>query len=177
MAKKDFTIASKILISLLAFGDAVLVTSQELRKRSLRGQLLGDSRSMSSFLYYLYKKGYIRYVDKDNERFIKITKAGELKVLLEKSKLENKHPVWDGKWRIIIFDIPEESKEKRHFFRALLKQNGYVKLQGSVYINPYPLNREAIGYLKETGLNKFIRIIKAEEIDDDRDLKKEFNLK
>jgi hypothetical protein len=49
-------------------------------------------------------------------------------------------------------------------------------LQDSVYANPYPLNREAVKYLEETGLSEYIRIIKVEEMDNDRDLKKKFGL-
>jgi hypothetical protein len=60
--------------------------------------------------------------------------------------------------------------------RALLLKNNYYKLQDSVYINPYPLNREAIKYLKDTGLIEFIRIIRVDELDEDHDLKKRFGL-
>ena len=76
-----------------------------------------------------------------------------------------------------MFDIPEESRELRNRFRLLLKQYGFKMLQASVFISPYPLNREAIAYLKETGLIDYIRILKVEEIDDDRDLKKYFQLR
>lgn len=175
-SKKQYTVTSKILISLLTLSDTVLVTPHELKRRWFRGDLLGDSQSVTKTIYYLTQKGYLKYVNEENEKFIKITKKGELKALLEKSKLEKEESEWDGKWRIIIFDIPEESNGKRNFFRALLKQYGYKRLQGSVYISPWPLNRSAVDYLKQTGLNKYIRIIKAEEIDDDTDLKKEFNV-
>lgn len=115
-------------------------------------------------------------VDKDNERFIKLTRSGQLEALLVKARLAEKPKKWDGKWRMVIFDIPEDSHEKRDFLRYLLKKNNFKKLQASVFINPYPLNREAVSYLKETGLIHFIRIIKVEEMDDDTDLKKHFKL-
>jgi phenylacetic acid degradation operon negative regulatory protein len=105
-----------------------------------------------------------------------LTKKGELEALLAKAYLPVKQP-WDGKWRMVMFDILEESKKQRHKLRVLLKAGNFKKLQGSVYINPYPLNREAVDYLKMSGLIKYVRIIKVEEMDDDKDLCKMFNLK
>jgi CRISPR-associated endonuclease Cas2 len=114
--------------------------------------------------------------EKNSQRFIKLTKHGELEALLLKSKLD-KTSSWDGKWRLFIFDIPEDSKEQRNFLRGLLKKNGFHKLQNSVYISPYTLNREAIRYLNNSGLHEYIRILKVEEMDSDEDLLKRFDLK
>ena len=114
--------------------------------------------------------------DKNSKRFIKLTQNGQIEALLAKAKLVQKPKIWDGKWRLIVFDIPESSREKRDLLRMLLKKNNFYKLQASVFISPYPLNREAIQYLRETKLNEFIRILKVEEIDDDRDLKRHFGL-
>ena len=75
-----------------------------------------------------------------------------------------------------MFDIPEENEDKRNFFRWLLKRNNFIELQHSVYINPYPLNRDVISYLKKTGLIEYIRILKVEEMDSDKNLRKKFNL-
>lgn len=176
MAKKDFTITSKILLTMLAAGDMFVVTPHELRRRLWKGKPLGDSKSFYSMANYLVRKGWIKYVDKNNERFIKLTKNGQLEALLAKARLPDKPGKWDGKWRIIMFDIPEESEDKRNFFRYLLKQNGYIKLQHSVYISPYPLNREAITFLNKSGLCAYVRVLKVEEMDNDKDLKKIFNL-
>jgi phenylacetic acid degradation operon negative regulatory protein len=95
--------------------------------------------------------------------------------LVHKARLPEKGP-WDGKWRLFMFDIPEDYKEKRNILRKLLKANGFYKLQASVYINPHPLNREAIRFLKEKKLNQYIRILRVDEIDNDEDIKKRFNL-
>ena len=49
-------------------------------------------------------------------------------------------------------------------------------MQASVYVSPYALNREAVEYLKETGLIEYIRIGRLEELDDDADLRKKFKI-
>lgn len=44
---------------------------------------------------------------------------------------------WDGKWRILVFDIPEERKALREKIRRSLVAIGFHMLQKSVWIFPY----------------------------------------
>ncbi len=124
----------------------------------------------------LANSGYLKLVRQNGVLFLEITKQGEIKTLMHQAVLQRPKN-WDGKWRVIIFDIPENSRNTRAQLRYLLKRNDFYKLQASVFISPYSLNRQAIDYLKETGLIKFIRILRVDEVDDDSDLKKRFNLK
>ncbi|HYV33914.1 MAG TPA: hypothetical protein VE973_03645, partial [Candidatus Limnocylindria bacterium] len=166
--------SSKTLLWLLAIEDVVLpwVSYREMVK-ALR---YGRRNTLDVTVYRLYKKGWIKFIDKQGERFVKLTKGGQIEALLAKARMPQPK-VWDGKWRIVFFDIPESSKDKRNLLRSLLKKNDFRKLQASAYVSPYPLNREAIRYLTETNLKEFIRIVKVEEIDDDKDLRKMFSLK
>lgn len=44
---------------------------------------------------------------------------------------------WDGKWRVLIFDVPEHRKNTREKIRRTLMQIGFVRLQDSVWLYPY----------------------------------------
>lgn len=123
----------------------------------------------------LHNRGLLKVTLKNNKKFLQLTKKGELQVLLEKAKLATKSK-WDGKWRLVMFDIPERSKDQRNVFRSLLKSNNFYKLQASVYISPSPLNREAIIFLNKTHLIDFIRILRIDEMDNDLELRKKFKL-
>ncbi len=124
----------------------------------------------------LKDKGYIKVTQKNSKKFLKITKKGQLELLFVKAKLAQKQK-WDKKWRMAIFDIPEDHRHKRSELRMLLKKNGFKKLQASVYISPFKINREAVKYLKKTGLISFIRFVRVDEMDSDKDIKKMFKLK
>ena len=134
-----------------------------------------DPDSFRHTIRRLKRRGYLEVVKKHNQKFLKLTHSGELSILVQKAGVK-KTDKWDGKWRVIIYDIPEESKEKRKLLRYLLKKNHFYKLQASVYITPYPLNREALDYLKVSGLSIFIRIFRVDEMDDEEELVKHFNL-
>lgn len=137
-----------------------------------------DSLSVREFgqaVSRLSERKLLAVTEKNNKKFIKLTNKGQLEVLMSKSIL-TKPARWDGKWRLFTFDIPEDSKEKRNILRKLLKQNQFCKLQASVYISPYPLNKEAIIYLNQSGLRDYVRILKVEEMDSDAELLKKYNL-
>jgi phenylacetic acid degradation operon negative regulatory protein len=174
MARKDLTATSKFLINLLLLGDTlsyVIGTPHTIQKR-----WAGKPSGFNSAIFYLAKRGVIKVVNKNNERFITLTKKGQLEALLMKARLQSPPKKWDGKWRMVMFDIPEDSHKRRDQLRSLLKRHGFYKLQASNYINPYPLNRDAIRYLESSKLIEYIRIAKIEELDNDITLRKHFKL-
>ena len=73
--------------------------------------------------------------DKDGFTRIVLTKEGQKKALKFKiDEIEIKVPAkWDGKWRIVIFDIPEKFKKAREALRRKLKDLGFLELQKSVF--------------------------------------------
>ena len=49
---------------------------------------------------------------------------------------------WDGKWRLFIFDIPEENRSKRDQIRKKLKSLGLYNIQRSVFAYPHDCREE-----------------------------------
>jgi len=99
-----------------------------------------------------------------------------IKIILWK-KLENKK--WDGKWRVIIFDIPEMNRRDRDFLRRELKWISFLELQKSVWIFPYNMEREIMALLKlwKLEFQGDIRLLVVEKITGEEELKRHFNLK
>jgi DNA-binding transcriptional regulator PaaX len=133
-------------------------------------------RSYGNALYSLKKRGLIKVVKVADKEFLKVTEKGQMEILMSKSEIIVPKR-WDGKWRIIMFDIPEGVREKRNKLRRFLKKSNFYKLQASVFIHPYALNREAVEYLRQSGLINYIRMMRIEEMDDDTDLEKKFKVK
>jgi len=135
-----------------------------------------EKQRYDSAIWKLRRSGKVALVIKNNQKFLQCTKKGQLAFLLEKAGVK-KTKTWDGKWRLVMFDIPEEHRDKRGILRSLLKQKGFVQLQQSVFVNPYPFNREALDYLRKTGLIRFIRMMRVDDMDDESELKEKFALK
>ena len=117
----------------------------------------------------------IRVVEKNGKLFIELTKKGRLTALLGKLDL-NQRKKWDGKWRLMIWDIPESSNKQRDAIRRFVKRLGFHRLQLSVYITPFELPGDAIEYLIESGLRRFIRFLRVDRLDDEHSFKKYFGL-
>ncbi len=54
---------------------------------------------------------------------------------------------WDGKWRVVAFDVKESRRHVRDELRGLLVSAGFVKLQDSVWVYPFQCD-EVIALMK-----------------------------
>ncbi|MFA5098968.1 MAG: hypothetical protein WC461_01985 [Candidatus Paceibacterota bacterium] len=113
---------------------------------------------------------------------VKITLTNKGKLLTRKYKLDDlrldKTKKWDGKWRIIIYDIPENYKQARNAFGLKIRQLGLYPLQKSVLISPCDCMPEIefLCAVFDINLNKYIHQITAIEIPKEKEVKKWFNL-
>lgn len=74
---------------------------------------------------------------------IELTKLGKKKTLFYKlDSLSLKKNVWDKKWRLVIFDIPNSHKAGREALRLKIREMEFYPLQKSVFITPYPCEDE-----------------------------------
>lgn len=106
---------------------------------------------------------------------LSLTVKGELKLSRYQNELQAKKK-WDGKWRIVIFDIWEKSRKKRDFLRNELSDFGFIKLQNSVWITPYDCE-DYINLLKtDVGVGRGVIYIVADKIDNEAKYQKIFDL-
>ena len=84
---------------------------------------------------------------------------------------------WDGQWRIVLFDIPEEKKSLRDIFRRHLQKIGFREFQKSVFIFPYECEQEIDSLVKLYDAEKYFRFILAVKVSHEQNLKKLFFLK
>lgn len=128
----------------------------------------------------LVRQKYVTVVENsDGSTTLKITEDGMLRALTyQLDTLQLKKPKnWDGKWRVIIFDVPEKHRRLRDIFRTRLGQLGLYQLQESVYVSPYACFKE-IEFLRELYSVSFnVRYLLVEKIEDDASLRNHFELK
>ena len=177
MPKKYGTFSGDLLT---VIGEATGFFSWPLEySESWRQKQLKNCRSKKIYdgIYQLKNKGLIKEVSKNGRRFLELTHKGQMETLFLKAHINHEvSKKWDGKWRLAIFDIPEDARDKREKLRRLLKEHGFVLLQASVFISPYELNRAAVDYLKSSALINYIRFARIDELDDDKDLRRKFKL-
>jgi hypothetical protein len=103
---------------------------------------------------------------KEKENYFLLTTRGEKiaeKILGYKRRLEEE---WDGKYRLVIFDIPEVDRQKRDWLRQELYFLGYKKLQNSVFISKLSLTEDLVREIKGEGLEKYVNYLLVEHVYD-----------
>ncbi len=136
-----------VLRALLVVGATVLVLSNPYAAtRFLREIRRGISqKKLRNSFYYLCKRGLVHYEEAEGQIFLSLTEKGKKIAsrydFFEKGKIKNSS-VWDGQWRLVLFDIATEHRTKRNALRFLLKRLGFVQFQKSVWLIPYNCGKE-----------------------------------
>ena len=123
-----------------------------------------ERRKFSKIIYYLKKKGLIKIKNLETKKAVILTPKGKEKVLKIKYQLMKKKKRKDGKWEMIIFDIPEKKRHQRDLLRSYLNFLGYQMLQKSVWVCPYDVVKETEDFLRIHSLDSYVRLFLIEEI-------------
>ena len=120
----------------------------------------------------LQRKGLVQKYETKDGTVVKITEKGKTETLkydVDKIKIDRPDH-WDGKWRLVMFDIGNDKKEIRNLFREKLKQLEFYQFQESVFIFPFPCLKE-IKYLREVfEIPDEVKIVVANYVENDDDL-------
>jgi len=135
-----------------------------------------DKISFNDNIRRLERQGYIKKFVGNYKKKIILTKIGKekaLKYIFSDSKIKTPK-IWNGKWHVIIFDIPEDKKNLRNIVRHHLKKWQFYQLQMSVFVHPFECQKEILGLKYIYNLGNYLRYIVAENIYDMEDLIKYF---
>jgi len=88
----------------------------------------------------------------------------------------NKPNSWDKKWRVLIFDIPEQKKVLRNKIRLTLSTIGFVRLQQSVWLYPYDCEDFIVLLKTEFHIGKDLLYLIVDTLEYDAPFRKQFNL-
>lgn len=91
------------------------------------------------------------------------------------STIQVKRPKkWDGLWRLVLFDIPEKQRMFRDVLRNHLKIMGFQELQQSVFIFPFPCEKEITCLTELYNATPFVRVATLRTIDNGKDIEQHF---
>lgn len=110
----------------------------------------------------LYRDGYI---NKKDSYYILNVKGKEYLKQSKRIQLRNFEPIENNSSKnlLLLYDIPEDKKKERDWFRRTLIKFGFIMIQRSVWVGPSPLPREFLDYVKTIGLKESIKTFKLEK--------------
>ncbi|MCX6763610.1 MAG: hypothetical protein NTZ97_02660 [Candidatus Moranbacteria bacterium] len=159
------------------FGHKILPKLARYAKYKLKNKK--DKKKIYDTFYNLKKEDLIQFENRYGQLYISLTPEGKKKAgKYQIDDLEIKKPKrWDGKWRILIFDIENKKNIKREALRGKIKELGLFQLQKSVWVHPYSFYNEVSLLRQFFGLSKDeMKMIIASEIEDDYLVKLHFHL-
>lgn len=113
--------------------------------------------------------GLIEQITSPQNEYARLTKEGRKKMhsLQLDSDTTLVNTSWDGFWRIILLDLPENRKSERESLRYLLKKAGFVCLKNSAWISPFPFEHLFTNIKKDLGLTIEMIIIVTQFVDEE----------
>jgi CRISPR-associated endonuclease Cas2 len=76
------------------------------------------------------------------DRVYRLSARGRLQALGGRDPQARWERAWDGRWRLVIFDVPTGQNAQRERLRRYLRSRGFGYLQNSVWITPDSLEQE-----------------------------------
>lgn len=158
---------SKKILKILADSRAVSVVELAGKMAPNDPKIATKARyAINRTLKGLMESGLIESHFSGQNDYARLTTAGRKKATT--LKLESDTSLlsdWDGKWRIVLLDLPESRKSERESLRYLLKKASFVCLKNSAWISPFPFEHLFMNIKKDLGLTTEIMILVTETLD------------
>jgi len=137
-------------------------------------------RKFYQSLYYLNRRGHVKFLGTtDGKINVEITDNG--KTILELISIDSmqltRNQEWDGKWRIVIFDIPNAKSCRRTAFAGKLRELGFIMIQRSVWAYPFECHKEIMILRKFYEVEPYVTYLEGIEVEDELKWRGKFNLK
>ncbi len=159
--KRKFSqLQHRILSVLTALADAVdIVGDFTYHSYPYLYASLGKSyrqKSIDAAVGDLAKRGLL---ERNERGDIRLTPAG---AGIKKRLYQERQKDWDGKWRVVFFDIPEDLRKVRDDLRTELKKLGFGLWQRSAWLTPFDLTQELNLYLDKQNLSDLVQVVVGE---------------
>ena len=174
-------VMTKVVLVLIAAGLIISVAVIAPNMFKIFGKNLkfrGTKFKENKFKLTLQQLKYRGLVKLNQNQKLELTPAGfrSLNNYLVKNIRVEKPKSWDGLWRIVLFDIPNEKRKARDGLRHCIKNLGFYQFQKSVWVFPYPCREEIETVASFWNINKYVEIIETNAIPNQNKVLDYFNL-
>lgn len=132
-----------------------------------------DGSNIARARKQLVRKGLLVY----DGSHLRLTNKGEAFLRTRMLSDPHKNTIWDGRWRVLIFDIPEYRKGLREKIRRSLIAVGFERLQDSVWVYPYDCEDFIMLLKADFKVGKDMLYMVVDELEYDLPLRRRFGLR
>ena len=117
--------------------------------------------ALSQALRRLRENGLVELLS-DGELTLRLTDRGKDRALWMKMKMEDEK--WDGKLRLVCWDIPEKRRAARNLLRHKLKQLGFQCFQKSVWGCKKDCTKPLRDFIRQVGIEDWVMVVESDDI-------------
>ncbi|MBI4038147.1 CRISPR-associated endonuclease Cas2 [Candidatus Daviesbacteria bacterium] len=117
--------------------------------------------SLSKALQRLREGGFVELIA-DEELILRLTDKGKDRAIW--ARIKEFPQRWDGRWRLVIFDIPEKRRTARDLLRSKLKQWGFTHWQKSVWAAKVNCTKPLRDFIKQVGIEDWVMVIESDDV-------------
>lgn len=128
-----------------------------------------NPQAVRVLLSRLKKNGIVSNRRAGKKSYYFLTEEGKKRLAWGGNQIFAKQPLeWNGKWRTVVYNIPEKIRKKRDEFRFYLMFNRYGCLNNGIWISPegkggIPLE-SLKGKIYDLGIESYVQIFTAENL-------------
>lgn len=116
--------------------------------------------ALAQALKRLREKELVEQIFESGDLSYRLSVAGQDLLLFQQNEVKD----WDGKWRIIIFDIPEKQRKIRRILRGKLKEWRFVAWQKSVWATRRDIMEKLKNLILELKINQWVALIESDNV-------------
>jgi phenylacetic acid degradation operon negative regulatory protein len=122
----------------------------------------------------LKKEGLITFKLRYRKPYPILTTKGKLEIKTRLASKKFDH--WDGKWRVVLFDLPQDDRKYRLLLVEELLALGFAPLHRAAYISPYPVTKIVERMTNHWGIRQNLSFLTVAELENEKNLAKCWNL-
>ncbi|RDU35796.1 phenylacetic acid degradation operon negative regulatory protein PaaX [Neobacillus piezotolerans] len=122
-----------------------------------------NSQSVRAAISRMNKQGWVQAEKSGNKSYYSLTPRGVRRIEEAARRIFKLKPeAWDGKWRILMYSIPEEIRNVRDELRKELVWSGFGTLSNSSWISANPLENEVYDLIDKYKIEDYVDFFVAE---------------
>lgn len=117
----------------------------------------------------LEEQKFVEIIEEKGIQVVRITGTGQRKILrfaIDELAIE-KPKVWNDKWTLVSYDIPDSLKTQREIFQEYLKAWGFYPFHKSAYLHAYPCEKQVEFLRQYLGVGEYVRMFTITKIEND----------
>ena len=107
-----------------------------------------------------------------SEEGLKLLKLSQIQDIVSINRQNN----WDGIWHLVCYDVPEEFKDRRDYFRRKLIELGFYQVQYSLWVIPWECKEEIAIISQNLGIAPFVAYLNTDYLPGQNKLLNHFDL-